>query len=121
MKKKILIVDDEPNIIMTLEYSLKKKNYDILVARDGSEVISLLDSTIPDLVLLDIMMPEIDGYETLKYLKSKADFKNIKVVFLSAKTKKSDIEKGMEAGADGYITKPFTIKNIVKTIEELIN
>lgn len=120
MSKKILVVDDEPNIVMTLEYALKKKNYAVVIARDGHEAIKLLESEQPDLILLDVMMPELDGYETLLQIKANEAHKNVKVVFLTAKNKTSDIEKGLKMGADGYITKPFSIKKVTTEIEKLL-
>ncbi|WP_255412586.1 response regulator transcription factor [Aquimarina aquimarini] len=119
-KKKILIVDDEPNIVMSLEYTFKKNNYEVFIARDGSEAIEILKTQIPDIVLLDIMMPNVDGYQTLEHIRSDASTKNIKVVFLTAKNKVSDIEKGLALGVDKYLTKPFSIKKIMTEIDELI-
>ena len=121
MKRKILIVDDEPNIVMTLEYTFKKKGLEVLIARDGSEALQILEHQVPDVILLDIMMPNVDGYQTLKFIKNNPKLKNIKVAFLTAKNKLSDIEKGLELGADKYLTKPFSIKKIVSEIFELIN
>ncbi len=119
--KKILIVDDEPNIVMSLEYTFKKKNYEVFIARDGSEALQIANDKVPDVVLLDIMMPNVDGYETLKQIKANQDLKNTKVVFLSAKNKASDIEKGLQMGADKYLTKPFSVKKLVTEINELLN
>jgi DNA-binding response OmpR family regulator len=121
MKKKILIVDDEPNIVMTLEYAFKKLVFEVFIARDGSEALQILENNCPDIVLLDIMMPGIDGYQTLKYIKSKAELKETKVVFLTAKNNTSDIEKGLKLGADKYLTKPFSVKKIVSEVLELLN
>lgn len=121
MKKKILIVDDEPNIVMTLEYTFKKKDFEVFIARDGSEALTILEDNQPDVVLLDIMMPNVDGYQTLKQIKSNSSLSNTKVVFLTAKNKASDIEKGLKLGADKYLTKPFSIKKIVSEINELLN
>ena len=118
--KKILIVDDEPNIIMSLEYALKKQGYHVFIARDGQEAIDLLQTEIPDLVILDIMMPKVDGYETLTFIKQNSRLQHTKAVFLSAKNKESDIEKGMNLGANAYMTKPFSIKKLVDKINELV-
>ncbi|MAO07680.1 MAG: response regulator [Alteromonas sp.] len=119
--RKILIVDDEPNIVMTLEYAFKKKDFEVFIARDGSEALNILKSEVPDVVLLDIMMPKVDGYETLKSIKEDARLQDTKVIFVTAKNKASDIEKGLKLGADKYITKPFSIKKIVSEIQELLN
>lgn len=121
MKKKILIVDDEPNIVMTLEYTFKKQDFEVFIARDGSEALQILESNFPDVVLLDIMMPDVDGYQTLKHIKNQESLKQTKVVFLTAKNKASDIEKGLKLGADKYLTKPFSIKKIVSEVFELLN
>ena len=119
--KKILIVDDEPNIVMSLEYTLKKQGYEVYIARDGAEALEIMQQSVPDLVLLDIMMPHIDGYETLKKIKEDPAFAKAKTIFLSAKNKKSDIEKGFALGADAYFTKPFSIKKLITKVENLIN
>lgn len=118
--KKILIVDDEPNIVMTLEYALRKQGFEVFIARDGSEALEILKIAVPDVIILDIMMPNVDGYETLKNIKENKKMENTKVVFLTAKNKASDIEKGLKLGADKYLTKPFSIKKIVSEILELL-
>ncbi len=119
MNRKILIVDDEPNIVMTLEYSLKKMNFEVFIARDGSEALEILKHVVPDVILLDIMMPNIDGYQTIKLIKENKDFANIKIVFLSAKNREADIKKGFEYGADKYLVKPFSVKKVIAEIMEL--
>ncbi|KZS41643.1 transcriptional regulator [Aquimarina aggregata] len=119
--KKILIVDDEPNIVMSLEYTFKKKNFEVFIARDGSEAIDIAESSIPDVILLDIMMPNVDGYETLKKIKESTNLKHTKIVFLTAKNKATDIEKGLQLGADKYLTKPFSVKKLVLEINELLD
>lgn len=117
--KKILIVDDEPNILMTLEYTFKKKNFLVYIARDGQEALDLLKTEQPNIILLDIMMPKVDGYATLEMIKGDEKLKSCKVVFLSAKNKEIDIKKGMRLGADAYVTKPFSIKKLVEKVNEL--
>lgn len=119
--KKILIVDDEPNIVMSLEYTFKKSNYEVFIARDGQEALDIVKNTIPDLIILDVMMPMVDGYNTLEQIKKDDKLQHIKVVFLSAKNKESDIEKGMALGADAYLTKPFSIKKVVDQVNELLS
>lgn len=119
--KKILIVDDEPNIVMALEYTLKKNNYQVFIARDGEEAIDMATNKIPDLVVLDIMMPKIDGFEVLEKLKSDSALEHTKVIFLSAKNKEKDIQKGLEKGADEYLTKPFSMKKILQSIEQQLD
>ena len=118
--KKILIADDEHKIIMTLEYTFRKSGYEVFIARDGSEVLELLKEEIPDVILLDIMMPNVDGYTTLQEIKKQNQLAECKVIFLSAKSNPRDIEKGIALGADAYITKPYSIKKLVQQVEELL-
>jgi DNA-binding response OmpR family regulator len=117
---KILVVDDDPYILMSLEFLMKKNGYDVMVARNGTEALELVRKQIPHLVLLDIMMPDVDGYEICKYIKKTAILKNTKVIFMSAKTKETDIKKGYDLGASLYVTKPFSTRDLVKQIKELL-
>jgi len=117
--KKILLVDDEPNILMSLDFLMRKEGYEVFVARDGAEAIKIIDVDLPDLIVLDIMMPNVDGYEVCQYIKNAEDKKHIKVIFLSAKSKKEDIEKGYEMGADFYMTKPFSTRELVKEVKRI--
>ena len=112
--KKILIVDDEPNIVMTLEYTFKKSNYEVFIARDGQEALDILKTNFPDVIILDIMMPMVDGFATLEQIRKDDNLQHTKVMFLSAKNKESDIEKGLALGADAYMTKPFSIMKVVE-------
>ena len=118
--KKILIVDDEPNIIMTLEYTFKKNNFEVYIARDGQEALDILVNQVPDIILLDVMMPNVDGYATLRAIKADSKLNSCKVIFLSAKNKEDDIAKGMELGASAYLTKPFSLKKIVEKVNEIL-
>lgn len=118
--RKILIADDEHKIVMTLEYTFRKNGYEVFIARDGSEVLELLKEEIPDVILLDVMMPNVDGYTTIQEIRKQEKLKNCKVVFLSAKTNPADIEKGLKLGADAYVTKPYSIKKLTQKIDELL-
>lgn len=118
--KKLLIVDDEPNIVMSLEYAFQKKGYEVFIARDGGEAMTIIKREIPDLTILDVMMPEVDGYETIKRIKNDPSLAAMKVIFLSAKSKKEDIEKGLSLGADQYFTKPFSVKKLILAVNELV-
>lgn len=118
--KKILIVDDEPNIVMSLEYTFKKNNFEVFIARDGQEALEILKKQKPDVIILDVMMPLVDGFETLEQIKKNSELNHCKVMFLSAKNKESDIEKGLALGADAYLTKPFSIKKVVEQVAELL-
>ena len=118
--KKILIVDDEPNIVMSLEYTFKKNNFEVFIARDGQEALDIVKTDFPDVIILDVMMPMVDGYATLEQIRKDANLSHTKVIFLSAKNKASDIEKGMALGAAAYLTNPFSIKKVVDTVLELL-
>ena len=118
--KKILIADDEHKIIMTLEYAFKKAGYEVFIARDGSEVLEIMKTEFPDIILLDIMMPNVDGYTTLSEIRKNKAYENIKVIFLSAKTGEADMKKGLDLGADAYVTKPYSIKKLTEKVEELL-
>lgn len=119
-KTKILIVDDEPNILLSLDLLMRRNGYDVFVARNGQEALELLKEQNPDLIILDIMMPDVDGYEICRIIKSSEQYKKCKVVFLSAKSKESDIEFGLSVGADAYLTKPFSTRMLVQKIKELL-
>ena len=119
--KKILIVDDEPNIVMSLEYTFKKNNFEVFIARDGQEALDILKNSLPNIIILDVMMPNVDGYNTLEQIKKDERLKDTKVIFLSAKNKEKDIEKGLSLGADLYMTKPFSVKKLVEQVNELLN
>ena len=118
--KKILIVDDEQNIVMSLEYTFKKNNFEVFIARDGQEALDILEKQLPDVIILDVMMPMVDGFATLKQIKNNERLQHCKVIFLSAKNKEKDIEKGLSLGANLYVTKPFSIKKLVDQVHELI-
>ena len=118
--KKILVVDDDPYILMSLEFLMKKEGYDVKVARNGKEALEIVDKEVPVLVLLDIMMPDVDGYAICKHIKTTKKLKDISVVFLSAKSRESDIQKGYDLGASLHITKPFSTRDLMKKVKELL-
>jgi DNA-binding response OmpR family regulator len=117
---KILVVDDDPYILMSLEFLMKKNGYEVMVARNGTEALEILNTAIPDVVLLDIMMPDVNGYDICAHIKNSTTLKNSKVIFMSAKTKDSDIKKGYKVGASLYIKKPFSTRELVKDIKALL-
>ena len=119
MTKRILIADDEPNIVMSLEYTFKKNDFEVFIARDGIEALEILKVQSPDIIILDVMMPMVDGYATLEQIKKDEKLQHCKVIFLSAKNKESDIEKGLALGADLYMTKPFSVKKLVEQVNDL--
>lgn len=118
---KILIVDDEPNIVLSLDYLVRKKGFTPFIARNGSEALAIAEKEKPNLVVLDIMMPDIDGYEVCKQIKANASLEFTKIIFLSAKSRQEDIDKGLAMGADQYVTKPFSTKQIMQEIINLLN
>ena len=118
--KKILIVDDDPYILLSLEFLMKKGGNEVMIARNGTEALETINTKKPDLILLDIMMPDVDGYSICKYIKSTKALKDIIVVFLTAKTQEADVEKGYKLGAAKYISKPFSTRELVKEVKELL-
>lgn len=119
--KKILVVDDDPYILMSLEFLMKKNGFEVMVARNGTEALDIVEKQVPDIVLLDIMMPDVDGYAICKHIKSSKKLKEAKVVFMSAKSKETDIQKGYDLGASLYVTKPFSTRQLLKQVQELIS
>jgi DNA-binding response OmpR family regulator len=120
MTQKILIVDDEPNIVVPLQFLMERNGYETVVAQSGEEALEAISKEKPDLVLLDIMLPGIDGFEVCEIVKLNPEWKHIKIIFLTAKGRDVDIAKGMVLGADEYIAKPFSNKQIVESVKKLL-
>lgn len=120
MKKKVLIVDDEPNIIVPLEFLMEQNNFEVKTATTGEEALSVLEQWVPDLILLDIMLPGMDGYEVCQKIRHQMALSDIKIIFLSAMARSIDIAKGMGLSADDYITKPFSTDYVVSKVKELL-
>jgi DNA-binding response OmpR family regulator len=120
MPKRVLIADDEPNIVTSLEFLMSKSGYEVKVARNGEEALALVESFRPDLVLLDIMMPQRSGYEVCQRMRSRADWRHIKIVMLSAKGREAEVSKGLSLGADAYVTKPFSNRELIAQVGELL-
>ena len=121
MPKKILVCDDEPYILMALTDAVEMEGYDCVTAINGKEALERAREEIPDLILLDIMMPYMDGYEVCEALKADDATKGIPVIMLTAKSQQVDIERGKEVGADDYITKPFRPSTLRKKFNEVLN
>jgi DNA-binding response OmpR family regulator len=121
MAKRVLIADDEPNIVTSLEFLMEQAGMEVRVARDGQEAIDLAESFQPDLVLLDVMMPVLNGYEVCQRLKSDPKLRHVRVLILSAKGRDVEVAKGRELGADGYITKPFSTRELVSKVRALLD
>ena len=115
-----LIVDDEPNIVMSLEFLMRKNGYQVGIARNGTEALAAIDQTPYDLVLLDIMMPDVDGLQVCRQLRQRPDRAGTKVIFLSAKSREADVQLGYDAGADLYIPKPFSTRLLMEKVKELL-
>ena len=120
MAAKILIVDDEQSIVRLVEVTLSKKGYDTITATDGREALAKVDSDHPDLVIMDVMMPHIDGFEAIKILKEKEATRDIPVIMLTAKRHDADLIHGLEAGAVSYLTKPFAPNELVTIVERIL-
>ena len=116
--KKILVVDDEEMTTELAKTFLEKHGFEVVVAVDGEEAIKAAHEQVPDLILLDVMLPTIDGFEVCKRLKDHATFKNTPILMFTAKGLSSDVERGEAAGADEYIVKPFSGKALVATIRQ---
>ena len=116
----ILIVDDEPNIVMSLEFLMRKNGYQVGIARNGTEALAAIDQMPYDLVLLDVMMPDVDGYQVCRQLRQNPARAATKVIFLSAKSQPADVQKGYDAGADLYIPKPFSTRQLMQKVRELL-
>ena len=119
-KGKILVVDDEIYIVHILDFSLGMEGYEVLTAPDGEQALEKAHASHPDLIVLDIMMPKLDGYEICRMLKSAEDTRDIPVILLSAKGRNVDQKIGFEVGADDYITKPFSPRKLVDRINALL-
>ena len=120
MPATILIVDDEPNIIVPLQFLMEQNGYRVLVAQSGEEAIESIMQYHPDLILLDIMLPGIDGFEVCEIVRLNPEWKNTRIIFLTAKGRDVEIAKGMVLGADAYITKPFSNADVVDQVKNLL-
>ncbi|HMN22191.1 MAG TPA: response regulator [Ottowia sp.] len=120
MSKTVLIADDEPNIVISLEYLLQREGYRVLVARDGDEALRTIAEQHPDLVLLDAMMPGRSGFEVCQAVREDAALQDTRILMLTAKGRATDVAKGMALGADGYMTKPFSTRELAARVAELL-
>ena len=120
MAQQILIVDDEPNVVMPIQFLMEQNGYKVMIAERGEDALDLVYRYKPDLVLLDIMLPGIDGYEICEIIRLNPNFRNVKIIFLTAKGREVEIAKGMALGADAYITKPFSNAALVAKVKEIL-
>lgn len=120
MAKKILIVDDEPNIVISLEFLMKKEGFEVAVAVDGEEALAKVASFDPDLMLLDVMMPKKSGFEVCETLRGDPSHGGLLIVMLTAKGRDTEVAKGLAIGADAYVTKPFSTKDLVLRVKAML-
>jgi DNA-binding response OmpR family regulator len=121
MKPSVLVVDDEPNIVVSLEFLMKQAGYDVRVARDGDAAMRAIEHRKPRLVLLDVMMPKRNGYDVCQSIRANPDWDDVRIIMLTAKGRDVEIEKGLALGADDYITKPFSTREVVARVRSLID
>lgn len=120
MSATILIADDEPNILLSLEFLMQREGYRVLVARDGQQAIDAVLQHRPDLVLLDVMMPIKSGFDVLQAVRERDDLTAIRVLMLTAKGREIDMAKGLALGANAYMTKPFSTRELVEKVRSLL-
>ncbi len=120
MSYQILIVDDEPNIVVPLQFLMEQNGYDVIVAQSGEEALESIAKYKPDLILLDIMLPGIDGFEVCQIVRLNPKWQKSRIIFLTAKGRDVDIARGLVLGADAYVTKPFSNAEIVAKVKELL-
>jgi len=120
MAKEILIVDDEPNVVVSLQFLMEQQGYKVMAAERGEDALDLIYHYKPDLVLLDIMLPGIDGYEVCEIVRLNPDYRDIKIIFLTARGREEEIARGMSLGADAYITKPFSNADLVAQVKTIL-
>jgi DNA-binding response OmpR family regulator len=120
MSKRVLVVDDEPNIVMSLEFLMRRAGFDVQVARNGREALAALEGAPPDLLLLDVMMPEFDGYEVCERIRSRSEWNGTKIIMLTARGRDVERERGLSLGADAYVTKPFSTRDLVEQVKQML-
>jgi len=121
MRPSVLVVDDEPNIVVSLEFLMKQAGYDVRVARNGDEALKAVAERTPDLILLDVMMPKRNGFDVCQTLRADPRWKNVRIIMLTAKGRDVEREKGLALGADDYITKPFSTREVMERVRRYID
>jgi DNA-binding response OmpR family regulator len=121
MTKKVLIVDDEENIVISLEFLMKQAGYTLEIARNGEEALERVAAFTPDLILLDVMMPKINGFEVCRRVRENPAWQEIKILMLTAKGREVEVTKGLALGANAYIIKPFSTKELMTQIEHILD
>jgi len=118
MPQSILIVDDAPNIVLSLEFLMKQEGYEVFAVDNGEEALDFLSRNKPDLILLDVMMPRKDGYEVCQAIRANDTMQDVRIIMLTAKGRDVEREKGLALGADDYITKPFSTREVVEKVKK---
>jgi DNA-binding response OmpR family regulator len=119
-KRRVLIVDDEPNIVLSLEFLLRQQGYEVSVARDGEAALAAAATQPLDLVVLDVMLPGLDGFEVCRRLRERPELAGLKILLLTARGREVERVRGLEEGADAYVRKPFSTRQLMKTVAELL-
>jgi DNA-binding response OmpR family regulator len=119
-KRRVLIVDDEPNIVLSLEFLLRQQGYEVSVAASGEEALAAAARQPPDLVVLDVMLPGLDGFEVCRLLRERPEHAGLRILLLTARGREVERVRGLEEGADAYVTKPFSTRELMKTVAELL-
>ena len=120
MAHSILVVDDEPNIALSLKFLMEQAGFSVQTAADGQQALDAIASTSPDLILLDVNMPKLNGYQVCEAVRANAEWKDIRIIMLTAKGRDIEREKGLALGADDYVTKPFATRVVVDKVRELL-
>ncbi|GAB4426276.1 MAG: response regulator [Anaerolineae bacterium] len=121
MAKKVLIVDDEENIVISIEFLIDQAGYQVDIARDGEEALAKMGAFNPDLVLLDVMMPKINGFEVCRRIRENPQFDGVKIIMLTAKGREVEVAKGLALGANSYIIKPFSTKELMAEVNHILS
>jgi DNA-binding response OmpR family regulator len=120
MARRVLVVDDEPNIVLSLEFLMRRAGFEVEVARDGAEALTALAGRPPDLLLLDVMMPELDGFEVCERIRRQPAWQDTKIVMLTARGRDVERQRGLALGADAYVTKPFSTRELVAQVKAML-
>jgi DNA-binding response OmpR family regulator len=120
MGQRILIVDDEPNIVLSLEFLMRREGYDVVTVADGDAALEALAASTPDLMILDVMLPKLNGFEVCRRVRADPRWRGVRILMLTAKGRDSEVSKGLGLGADLYVTKPFSTKELVAQIKGLL-
>jgi two-component system, OmpR family, alkaline phosphatase synthesis response regulator PhoP len=120
MMKRILIADDEQNILLSVEFLMRREGFEVAIARDGEDALAQIRAAPPDLVLLDVMMPKLNGYEVCQAIRTDPTLGGVRIIMLTAKGRDAEMSKGLALGADAYVPKPFSTRDLVLRVKALL-